>query len=147
MTVSAASPLPDDLFAYGSLMCDDIMTVVAGIHLRSTTAILRGYRRFLVRGEQYPGLIVDPEGAVQGIVYHNIPAECWRRLDRFEGEMYDRAAVVPCDGKGRALPACCYIVKPPFQHLLTATEWSYSAFLQDGKQKFLNQYCGFKVID
>jgi len=62
---------PSDLFTYGSLMCADIMAQVAGAQLQSSPAVLNGYRRYLVRGEQYPGIVADADGQVAGIVYHN----------------------------------------------------------------------------
>lgn len=68
---------PHDLFTYGSLMCEDIMAEVADAQLRCTPAILPGYRRFLVKDEQYPGVVAEATGVVAGIVYHDITPEGW----------------------------------------------------------------------
>ena len=140
-------PATDDLFAYGSLMCADIMASVVGGHLRCTPATLPGYRRFLVREEQYPGVIAGMGGAVAGLVYHDISVEGWSRLDRFEGEMYTRLPVSVQDTNGHEFRVCCYVVRNEFHHRLTTTEWNYAAFLRQGKQIFQSQYCGFKEID
>jgi len=136
-----------DLFTYGSLMCEDIMASVVGDHLRCTPAILPGYRRFLVRDEHYPGVIADQSGTVAGIVYHNITPEGWSRLDRFEGEMYDRRPVTVRFENGTEAQVHCYLFRPEFQQQLTTIEWDYAAFLRGGKQIFQRQYCGFKAID
>ncbi len=143
------SPSPQALFTYGSLMCKDIMASVVGTPLRSTPAILPGYRCFCVRDEQYPGVIfAENEGStVEGIIYHDITPHGWARLDRFEGEMYDRSAVTVRYDKGGEARVYCYVFRPQFQHRLTTTPWEYDDFLRNGKQLFQNQYGGFKAID
>ena len=136
-----------DLFAYGTLMCAEIMAEVAGKRLPYTPAVLTGYRRFLVRGEQYPGVVDDPAGTVSGLVYHDIDATGWHRLDRFEGEMYQRRPVTVQLAGGGLAQVDCYVIRSAFLHRLTRTEWDYTAFLLRGKRMFQQQYFGFKAID
>jgi gamma-glutamylcyclotransferase (GGCT)/AIG2-like uncharacterized protein YtfP len=136
-----------DLFTYGSLMCEDIMTTVVGAQLPCTPAILPGYRRFLVKGEQYPGVTADVSGSVAGMVYHNISLEGWLRLDRFEGAMYNRSPVIVHFANGTERLVYCYLFRPEFFDRLTAIEWDYDTFLRNGKALFQKQYCGFKAID
>ena len=135
------------LFTYGSLMCEDIMSEVAGTRLACEAATLPGYRRFLVKDEQYPGVVAQAGGLVSGIVYHGLGAESWQRLDRFEGEMYERRPVRVCYADGRTAMVDCYLFRPEFAHRLSSTEWDFAAFLQGGKSLFQHQYCGFKVIE
>ncbi|MDD2467614.1 MAG: gamma-glutamylcyclotransferase [Desulfobulbus sp.] len=142
----STEPLPD-LFTYGSLMCEDIMTDVAASRLRCTPATLSGYRRFLVKDEKYPGVIPMAGGVVPGIVYHGITPGSRQRLDRFEGEMYERKPVTVQYADGRQTVVDCYLFRPAFAHRLTATEWDFTIFLQGGKTVFQHQYCGFKAID
>ena len=135
------------LFTYGSLMCEDIMTEVAGVPLPCEPATLPGYCRFLVKDEQYPGVVAQAGGLVSGIVYHGLGAENWQRLDRFEGEMYERRPVRVWYNDGREAMVDCYLFRPEFAHRLSSTEWDFAAFLQGGKSLFQHQYCGFKAID
>ena len=136
-----------DLFAYGSLMCEDIMATVAGARFHGTPAVLAGYRRFLVKGEQYPGVVAVANGTVAGMVYRNISQKGWLRLDRFEGAMYNRTPVtVLFDNKTEGL-VHCYLFRPEFFDRLTSTEWEYDTFLRGGKTLFQNRYGGFKAID
>jgi len=144
--LAALSPA-QNLFAYGSLMCADIMAEVVGAQLRSTPAVLRGYRRFLVRDEHYPGVMADAGGMVTGLVYHGVTGEGWARLDRFEGAMYDRKTVPVRLVDETHIMADCYIFRSAFTHLLTRTEWDYVVFLRSGKTQFQQQYGGFKAID
>jgi gamma-glutamylcyclotransferase (GGCT)/AIG2-like uncharacterized protein YtfP len=140
------SSSPSDLFTYGSLMCADIMAQVAGVYLQSSSAVLNGYRRFLVRGEQYPGIVADSGGKVAGRVYHDIPQASWERLDRFEGEMYARHKVVVNCHHGHETEVHYYLFRRAFVHMLTTIEWDFNTFVKIGKARFQNQYGGFNTI-
>lgn len=139
-------PASSDLFAYGSLICEDIMAAVAGAQLQFSPAVLSGYRRFFVRSEHYPGIIASPGGKVDGRVYHNIAPLSWERLDRFEGEMYDRQKVVVHYQNSSEAVVDCYLFRREFIHRLTTIEWDFTRFLQGGKTRFQNHYDGFKDI-
>ena len=83
-----------NLFAYGTLMCEDIMGDVSGCRLPSPSpGTLKGYSRWCVKGEPYPALVRDEKKLVEGMVYRNVPDSAWDRLDAFEGEMYERRLV------------------------------------------------------
>ncbi len=135
-----------DLFAYGSLLCEDIMATVAGEQVQGLPAVLAGYRRFLVKGAQYPGLVADAKGKVAGMVYRNISREGWLRLDRFEGAMYNRTPVTVHFENGTEGLVFCYLLRPEYFDRLTSIEWEYDTFLRSGKALFQKQYCGFKTI-
>lgn len=141
------SPFSKQLFTYGSLMCEDIMTEVTGSHLKSTPACLSGYRRFLVKNEKYPGIVPAASGLVNGVVYHGLNQAHWRRLDQFEGEYYDRQPVSVLLDDGQDLTVDCYLFRPELGYLLTEIEWDFTTFLDQGKTIFQHQYCGFKAID
>ena len=83
-----------NLFAYGTLMCDDIMEEVSGAAPSGSSALLRGYRRLCVKGEHYPALIPDEGYMVEGIVYQGLLGPAWHRLDSFEGQMFSRQRVM-----------------------------------------------------
>jgi len=55
-----------DLFTYGALMLPDIMAKVAGCRPAAAPATLAGYRRTLVRDEDYPGIAEDERDEVAG---------------------------------------------------------------------------------
>jgi gamma-glutamylcyclotransferase (GGCT)/AIG2-like uncharacterized protein YtfP len=135
-----------DLFAYGTLMCDDIMRSVAGCALSHTHAVLRGYRRYAVRGEDYPALVAGGGGLVEGVLYHDIPDTAWLRLDRFEGEMYERRFVDVLLTDGRTESVYAYIIRPEFEGRLESTEWDFEAFLRSGKNRFETHYPGYGAL-
>lgn len=137
----------ENLFAYGTLMCEDIMKDVAGCHLSSTPAILEGYSRRCVRGELYPALLPDNQGRVNGLLYLNVPDSAWARLDRFEGEMYLRQPVRIDLNDGSTLQAATYVAKPESMGLLDPPDWDFSEFLQSDKARFRSEYRGFARRD
>ena len=135
-----------DLFAYGTLMCDDIMRSVADCSLSHTHSVLRNYRRYAVKGEVYPALVASEGGLVEGIVYHDIPDTTWPRLDRFEGEMYERLFVNVVLANGRTETVYAYIIRPEFEQRLESTEWNFEAFLRSGKTSFQTDYPGYGAL-
>lgn len=135
-----------NLFAYGTLMCAEIMQQVAGCLPAQLPATLAGYRRCRLRGEEYPAIVGQQGAAVQGVVYLEVPQEAWRRLDRFEGEMYDRRPVLVDGAGGKSLAADTYVIRDAFARLLLPAEWSYAEFLRTGKKRFAADYEGFAAL-
>jgi gamma-glutamylcyclotransferase (GGCT)/AIG2-like uncharacterized protein YtfP len=133
-------------FAYGSLMCADIMARVAGGAPMGEPASLSGYVRHPVHGEEYPGIVPAPRGAVSGILYRDLPASAWVRLDAFEGDRYVRRQVSVTMADGRVETAWAYVFKPEHAHLLEAGEWDFGAFLRQGKARFEALYLGFDSL-
>ena len=135
-----------DFFAYGTLMCEDIMLAVTGRRLSSLRGFLRDYQRRTVKGEVYPGLIPERGGIVEGIVYRDLRDADWALLDPFEGEMYQRQIVRVNLEDRMSVEAHTYIARPEFENRLEASEWDFAKFLQCGKGTFEKQYAGFKAL-
>jgi gamma-glutamylcyclotransferase (GGCT)/AIG2-like uncharacterized protein YtfP len=135
------------LFAYGTLMCEDIMQEVSDCLPEHRRGVLKGYARRRVRGQVYPGLLQREGNPVDGVVHLDVPASAWERLDRFEGEMYARQAVsIEMDDGGR-LTAETYIVRPEYIDRLEEAEWNFSEFLSSGKSKFRAGYVGYHSLE
>lgn len=56
-------------------------------------AILNGYCRRRVRGEDYPGMMADEKHSTRGTLVTGLTKDDIRNLDRFEGPDYDRITV------------------------------------------------------
>jgi gamma-glutamylcyclotransferase (GGCT)/AIG2-like uncharacterized protein YtfP len=134
------------LFAYGTLMCEDIMADVSGCRLPGIAGTLKGHRRWSVQGEQYPAIAPDAESAVSGVVYRNVPGSAWDRLDRFEGEMYDRRPVDIELNDGSMLPAETYVIRPAFMNRLDPSDWDFDDFMSTGKESFQRHYKGYRSL-
>lgn len=134
------------LFAYGTLMCPDIMAEVSGLQRPVTAATLRGYQRLRVKGEDYPALLPDPAGCVPGVIYRDIPETAWTLLDRFEGDMYVREQVQVELDDGCSIAVETYIVNGPFIDCLEEVEWDFTDFLSNGKDRFRTLYKGYREL-
>lgn len=132
------------LFAYGSLMCPDIMRLVSGVEPISQPARLRGYRRCRVRNEPYPAVIADRTATLDGVLYRDLNTSAWERLDRFEGDLYQRIQVRVGTGQGVEQTAGLYLATPALQALLIPGDWSFEQFLREGKSRFERDYRGFE---
>jgi len=138
--------MTEDFFAYGTLMCEDIMLAVTGRRLSSLRGFLRDYRRRTVKGEVYPGLIPGRGGVVEGIVYRDLRDADWALLDPFEGEMYQRQIVRVTLEDRTSIAAHTYVVRPEFENRLEASDWDFTKFRQFGKGTFEKQYPGFNAL-
>ncbi|MCB2181761.1 MAG: gamma-glutamylcyclotransferase [Desulfobulbaceae bacterium] len=134
------------LFAYGSLMCKDIMQEISACSLSHVAGTLKGYSRRCVKGEHYPALVPDAPGRVEGVVYRNVPDSAWKRLDRFEGEMYERRLVEIEINDGTIVPAETYVVHPEFLNRVDSADWDFADFLRSGKALFKQQYKGYRKL-
>ena len=135
-----------DFFAYGTLMCEDIMLAVTGSRFKHIPGYLRDYRTRAVKGEVYPGLIPEQGGFAEGIVYFDLTEAAFALLDTFEDEMYQRQIVQVNLEDRTSIEAQAYVVKPEFESWLDPHDWDFEKFLQSGKENFERQYAGFKAV-
>lgn len=134
------------LFAYGTLMCEDILFAVSGRRLTGARCLLRDYERGKIQGEVYPGIVARPGKVVEGVLYTDVPEAAWERLDAFEGEMYQRSAIQVELEDGALREAQAYLIRPEFDYRLSAKPWSLEEFLGSGKERFRRQYLGFEAL-
>jgi len=133
-------------FTYGSLMCEDIMSMVCGRPCHGEPAVLAGHQRHPVRGEDYPGMVARAAHQVQGQLYRTLDSRAFARLDAFEGAQYERVEREVLLADGTVIGAWTYLFRPAFGHLLLPGEWDFEAFLNGGRQRFLDRYAGFGQI-
>jgi len=122
------------------------MSFVSGQAVHGEPALLENHVRHPVRNAEYPGMVPQPGERVAGVVYRGLSAAALDRLDRFEGEMYERRRVRLTDAAGNALDAWSYVFRPEFASLLLPGDWSFEAFLADGKARFEARYMGFDAL-
>jgi len=112
-----------NIFTYGTLMIADVMYAVTTRKFRFVEANLRGYARFTVKGESYPGIIPVTDAVTAGIIYFNVDDPSLARLDIFEGELYQRTTVRVETQGGKILNAETYVIKPEYRDYLSLQKW------------------------
>ena len=135
-----------NLFAYGTLMHEDIMQEVAGCIPPHEPGTLKRYSRRCVKGENFPAIVPDQAGRVAGIVYKNVSDLSWERLDLFEGDFYARRLVQVELNDGTTFSADAYVVKTQFVDRLAPSEWDFENFLRNGKAIFQKHYRGYRAL-
>ncbi|MGA1531057.1 MAG: gamma-glutamylcyclotransferase family protein [Kiritimatiellia bacterium] len=128
-----------NLFAYGSLMCPQIMCAVTGIAPKGEAAVLSGYRRQPVQHELYPGLQPSPADHVHGTLYRVIPVRFMEMLDRFEGSEYERITVDVMTTSGLCVRAVVYCTSPPYRYRLRDDTWDFEAFMRSTWRQLFDQ--------
>lgn len=132
-----------NFFAYGTLMIPAVMYAVTARHFRYRKAMLRGYARFVVTGESYPGIFPQAGAITEGIFYFNVDELSFKRLDIFEGDLYQRTTVLVEIEEEEMLNAESYIIKPEYRDFLSSKAWDIKTFTQTYLETFLESYQGF----
>jgi gamma-glutamylcyclotransferase (GGCT)/AIG2-like uncharacterized protein YtfP len=136
-----------NIFTYGSLMFPSVMKAVTGREFPARKANVKNYVRFKVKGESYPGLTPLKGAVTDGVLYMDVDALSVRRLDDFEGELYERTEI-PADALyGQSLTAQTYVVKARYRDHLSSEEWDPEHFEKDDLRGFMASYQGFNRTD
>jgi gamma-glutamylcyclotransferase (GGCT)/AIG2-like uncharacterized protein YtfP len=133
-----------NIFTYGTLMIPEVMAAVTTREFRSIDAILKGYARFTVKGESYPGIIPATDAVTEGIIYFDVDKLSLERLDAFEGDLYQRIQIMAETKEKETLNADTYVIKPKFRSYLSSLEWNIKEFAQKHLKTFLETYTGFQ---
>jgi gamma-glutamylcyclotransferase (GGCT)/AIG2-like uncharacterized protein YtfP len=135
--LSSLPALKDHLFAYGTLMHPAVFHRVTGLQRVAQAAMVQGYRRGAVKGATYPAMIESAQGEVEGVVFRDLPAACWTRLDRYEGGLYRRHGCRALLEDGGSLRAQVYLLHPAYLLRLDGRDWDSVRFLDSGWRAYL----------
>lgn len=141
----------NNVFVYGTLMFPEVVLRVAGWDRPGEPATLKGFRRYEANTRQrgnYPVIVPDPCGTVDGLIYQGMSGEQLQQLDDFEfvsGELYNRQAV-EIDLGQESLSAQVYVAGPElFRRLREPLHraWHPLVFQRDQ----LSWYLGNEISD
>ena len=109
-------------------MLPEVFRSVAGCDRSPEPARLEGYARYRLRGVAYPGLVPAPGVSTDGVLYRGIGNQL-ARLDRFEGEAYERVSLaVHVSGlENLETEAEVYVLQPNHHHLIVEEAWELAA--------------------
>jgi len=133
-----------NILAYGTLMIPEVMYAVTARKFRFEKAILRGYARFRVKGESYPGIIPVTDAMTEGIIYLDVDEWSLERLDEFEGDLYQRTPVRVETEEREIRDAETYVIKPEYRGCLSSKKWNVTEFSQKHLKAFLETYQGLR---
>jgi gamma-glutamylcyclotransferase (GGCT)/AIG2-like uncharacterized protein YtfP len=126
------------LFAYGTLQVPDILQAVVGQRWQGEPAVLSGYACYRVSNKPYPAIVVDPAGAVAGVLYSGVSTRDLERLDSYEGELYERRELSVRAG-GTLLGAAAYVLGERHRSILSTEAWELAAFEREHLAAYLTR--------
>ena len=128
---------PRDVFTYGTLLVAEVMEAVAGARFASVPARLDGWERVCVREAVYPGARAADRASIDGVLWLDVHDDALLRLDRFEGDMYERRVlrVTTADGPRDAQ---VYVIPRANEHLLEPAAWDFERFRREHLARYLD---------
>ena len=133
-----------NLFCYGSLMFAEVWQQVTGDYSESIKGWLNGYRRYALRGVDYPAAFPGAEtDQIEGVLYLDLSEPVIERLDQFEGQQYQRESVLVVSASGNLMAADVYRLRDDYCNRLVDSGWSPDRFREQHLHKFLRLYPGF----
>lgn len=125
-------------FAYGTLQVPEVLSRVLGRVPKLAQAQLADYRRGRVLGQSYPAVVAAHGSCVEGAVLFDLRDDEWRRLDAYEGELYERHMVAVTCNSAQTWTASCYVLRPHYARLFDPAPWSLSEFVERDLATFLH---------
>ena len=118
------------LFAYGTLVIEEIMEGVTDKHFHGVNAVIHDFARFRIRNVTYPGIVPHKGGLVNGTLYCGIDRDALTKIDDFEGDLYERIPVTVFTEDGKPCEAFTYVVKDTYRGIVTDEEWDIDEFME-----------------
>lgn len=128
-----------NVFVYGTLLNDEILSVLLNQVPVKVHANLSGFKRVKVMGESYPAIYPDQDNQVDGALLVGLKYHDLICLDAFEGSHYKRKTVSVCT-KNEVIQNCMtYVFKPEYYKFLSSEPWCNKSFRQKHLKQFLYQ--------
>ena len=130
------------LFAYGSLQLPEVFAAVTAQRKIGQPARIEGYARYRLKDLSYPGLVAESGAFTDGILYPDLGAEVWARLDRFEDVFYRRETLKVSARELGEVSAEVYVVPSMELGLIDRRSWSLEEFRQQHLSDFMRRCLG-----
>lgn len=130
------------LFAYGSLQLPEVFAAVTAQRKIGQPARIEGYARYRLKDLSYPGLVAECGAFTDGILYPDLDAEVWARLDRFEDVFYCRETLTVSVRELGEVSAEVYVVPSAELGLINRRPWSLEEFRQQHLSDFMRRCMG-----
>jgi gamma-glutamylcyclotransferase (GGCT)/AIG2-like uncharacterized protein YtfP len=125
------------VFCYGTLMLPDVWVKVVGRQAESVDAFVMNYACRRLRGVKYPGLRPQVGARTAGTLYRGVDERDLERLDRYEGEAYQRRLLPVWLASRKREMAWCYTLRKPHLRRLTQETWSAEHFARHHLKAYL----------
>jgi len=126
------------LFVYWTLLFDEIVEKICGKIFKSIKWNLLWYKRYSVKGQMYPAIVMCNDCVVEGRILFDVDDESLKKIDEFEWDEY-RKEIVRVKSGLWDLQCLVYIWNKDIS--LLEGDWNIEEF----KQKYLRYYLEVKL--
>lgn len=131
------------LFGYGTLSIPEIVKCLTGGALPTIPGTARGYARYRMKGRTYPGIVADPNGYTEGVLYEDLDAKALEIFHAYEDDVYE-TRVVPVATSTHIVQAIAYVVPPDNLQLLSKDPWDAQHFMEQHGKRYLRMCRKFR---
>jgi gamma-glutamylcyclotransferase (GGCT)/AIG2-like uncharacterized protein YtfP len=129
-----------NLFAYGTLMYPEMWRRVVGREFPAEPAELAGYAVYRVADGVYPVLVAaQADARVRGLVFRDLDAAAFQRLDEYESDLYDRTAVSAVAADGRLIRCQAYVLPAARRAWASDEPWDAERFRRFELEAYLRR--------
>ncbi len=104
------------------------MSTVCDATLESVVASADGYARVSLKDRNYPGITINKDSMIDGVLYANLDQDALKRLDFYEGDEFVREVIKVELNNKKITEAYTYFISPKFQHILTNLPWNFKEY-------------------
>lgn len=126
-----------NVFVYGPLMLREVIGAVAGCEPVRRSGELHGYRQLRLLEQSQAGLIPFPDSATEGVLYMGVEEAILRRMDEFQGELFQRGEVNIQTDDGEWVEAETHLFRLRERKRLSAKPWDEDEFRKKHLKKAL----------
>ncbi|WP_158865384.1 gamma-glutamylcyclotransferase family protein [Maribellus comscasis] len=123
------------IFVYGSLLFPELVRKLTGKRFNSVPATVKGFKRFAVKGCDYPAIVPCNDCAVQGLLLLDVDEESVHVLTLYEGEEYSKKEVDVFAGELK-YKAIAFVWESDLCYL-EDFDWDQNAFRQQSLQNYV----------
>eukprot|EP00877_Chromochloris_zofingiensis_P003464 jgi/Chrzof1/13118/Cz07g20160.t1 len=131
--------MPGNAFVYGTLLADEVVSLLIQRVPQTKPATLKGFSRHSVKRKVYPAIVPSENSVVHGKVLLNLSDKELDILDVYESDEYYRAPVKPLLEDGSEIDADVYILEDEYRHKLGSKEWCYDEWRTQHLHKWLKK--------
>lgn len=131
----------NNIFAYGTLMIQEVFTIVTGREHAQLPARVYGFARYSFRDRVYPAMVAAASvDFVDGVIYARLPKESIEALTAFEDSRYRKITVdAELKDNGRKIKAAAFVLPGDCASLIRKTEWSLTGFRKKNLDTYLDR--------
>ena len=124
------------LFCYGTLEIPDVIETITRKTFASAAAIAPNYARYMLKKEEYPGLVAEEGNETPGTAYFDVDDISMKKIAQYEDTCYELRTIL-ITANGTEHQALAFVVPIERSELLSDQSWDRQRFIDTQLESFL----------